>query len=240
MVVSPHRGGRLRWFGWVKDGTRTNWIRPLQAQSAGAPGELIGGCGLVLARPGDVAVDAAPSVPEPGSMDEPWQLTERTDDSIMLMHHHRGPSPGSWSYQVSQTLRLQQQRLEWSQSIRNLGRLPLLTRLGWQLHLPDEFCHQICLDAAVPVLRRPPRGHVERCTEWDGVATFGGTDGRFVLLRAPGPMRCVTMTRSAVNAAMRVDLLTADVPHLDPLQRGEERTLHLAIDLMHTRAPAAG
>lgn len=237
-VVAPDRGGRLRWFGSVKDKRRDHWIRPLYQLPAtrdtpARPHE--GGCGVLLARPGDVALHDLPCVPAPASIDEPWQLIARQDDRVTLMHHHRGPDPGSWSYQASQTLQLGQQRLEWTLAIRNLGRLPMLTRMGWHFHLPDEFSHDACLDAALPMLHRPPRGRPQVCEDWGGVASLGGSDGRFILLRGPTALKQLILQRPASGPWLRLDLLTADVPQLDPLQRGEERLLHLTVDLMHAQ-----
>lgn len=196
---------------------------------------MVGGAAPRLARPGDVAMDAISTVPEPASLDDAWQLTRQDADAVMLVHHHRGPTPGSWGYQASQSLRLVHNRLEWELSIRNLSRLPMPARLGWRLHFPEDFAHQVRLDGTTEAIDDPTRGHAEGRDAWDGIATLGGQDGRFVLLRAEPPLTTLHFQRHATRSWLHLDLMTPDVPVLMPLPCGEELTLRLTLDL--TAAP---
>lgn len=232
-VVSPLRGGRLRWLGEAGAGERAPWLRPMQMER----GVMHGGGAMQLLQPADLAEELLATMPDPGAVDESWQLTGQSPDAVSLMLHARGESPGSWSFQASQTLALQEGRLDWTLSVRNLSRAPMPARLGWQLHFPDDFAEIVCVDDALSTLRHAPRGHAERREAWCGLATLGRSDGRFLLLRAAPPVTALLFERHPARASLHLDLTTPDTPRAEPLPRGEELTLRLTIDLMQTLAP---
>jgi|GEM_PF-1549331 len=232
-VVSPDRGGRLKWLGEMTPTGKASWLRPL-INERGVP---VGGGGVRLAPPSVVEESLARFVPDPGSFEEPWQVTLQTSDRITMMLHPRGPSPGSWGYQASQSLRLDEHRLEWELSVCNLSRMPMPARLGWLLQFPDDFAEAAWLDDTLDALREPDRGHEERRDPWCGLATISGAGGRLVLLRGAPPLDTLLHERHASRAVVQLRLMTADSPRATPLPRGEELTLRLSIDLLEPRDP---
>lgn len=233
-MVSPGRGGRLRWWGESGAAGREPWIRPMLLER----GRMVGGCMALVELPRILSPEDQPHAPDPAMLDEPWQVAQRAMDTVTMMQHHRGPSPGMWGYQASQTLHLMQNRLEWTLSLRNLGRHPMPLRLGWRLQFGDEFAQELCLDDG-DKLRQPARGHVEDIQAWPGIASLTGPGGRFVLLRGEPPLTALRFERHPTRSSFQVDLLTPDGEALAPLPRGEELTLKLVMDLMLTRRPPA-
>lgn len=233
-MVSPGRGGRLRWWGESGAAGREPWIRPMLLER----GRMVGGCMARIDVPRDVDPELLPQVPDPAMLDEPWQLAQRAMDTVTMMQHHRGPSPGTWGYQASQTLRLMQNRIEWTLSLRNLGRHPMPVRLGWRLQFGEDFAQELRLDDG-DKLPQPARGHVEDIESWRGISTLAGPGGRFVLLRSWAPVTSLRFERHPTRSSFHIDLMTPDGDALAPLPRGEELTLRLTMDLMHGRKPPA-
>jgi hypothetical protein len=231
-MVSPERGGRLRWWGEAGAGGREPWIRPMLLER----GRMVGGCMARMAVPSLADPEDLARAPDPAMLDEPWQLAQRTMDTVTLMQHHRGPSPGTWGYQASQTLRLQQNRLEWTLSMRNLGRHPMPVRLGWRLQFAEDFARELVLDEDCRLVQ-PARGHVESRETWRGLATLAGPGGRHVLLRGDPPVTTLDFERHPTRASLHLDLMTPGGEALTPLPRGEELTLRLTLDLMVAKRP---
>ncbi len=233
-VVSPDRGGRLRWLGRTGPAGREAWIRPLQSERGG----LVGGGAARLAPPSQVEEATAQHVPDPASFDEPWQLTQQMPDRVTLMLHPRGPSPGSWGYQASQTLRLEENRLEWTLCVRNLSRMPMPARLGWQLQFPDDFAEALWLDDTLDAIRHPARGRVEIRDPWCRLASLSGAGGRLVVVRGDPPVDTLSVERHPTRASVQLSAMTADTPRLEPVSRGEERVLRLTLELLPPKGPS--
>ncbi|OWQ43808.1 hypothetical protein CDL60_28325 [Roseateles noduli] len=232
-AVAPDRGGRLRWLGESGPGGREPWLRPLLIERT----KLVGGGAVRLMPPSQVPEDMAHLVPDLGAFDDPWRITHQSPDAITLMLHASSPSPGAWGLQASQTLRLDEHRLDWSLSVRNLSRMPMPARLGWLLHFPDDFADAAWLDETIDVVKLSGRDHVERRDPWCGIASLSGAGGRIVLLRGERPLDTLSFERHATRASVQVQLMTPDSPRLQPLARGEELTLKLSIDLLEPRTP---
>ncbi|WP_421035834.1 hypothetical protein [Mitsuaria sp. CC2] len=232
-AVAADRGGRLRWLGQSGPGGREPWLRPLLIERT----QLVGGGAVRLAPPSVVPEEMGHLVPDPAAFDEPWRITQQSPDAITLMLHPRSPSPGSWGLQASQTLRLDEHRLDWSLSVRNLSRMPMPARLGWLLHFPDDFADAAWLDDSLDVVKLSGRDHVERRDPWCGIASLSGAGGRIVLLRGEAPLDTLSFSRHATRSSVQVGLMTPDWPRLVPLARGEELTLNVSIDLLVPRTP---
>lgn len=232
-VVSPDRGGRLRWLGETSPQGREPWLRPLLIER----GTALGGAGVMLLGPSSPLAGLEQQVPDPACLNAGWQVTQWVPDRVTLMLHPGGGAPGSWGFQASQTLRLEEQRLEWSLSVRNLSRLALPARFGWQLHFPEDFAGAVWLDEGFDALRLPGRGHVEHRDPWCGLASLSGAGGRMVLARASAPLDTLGYERHATRSWVQLRLMTADSPRLVPLPRGEELQLQLSLDLMTPRLP---
>lgn len=232
-VIAPDRGGRLRWLGESGPGGRQPWLRPLLIER----GRLIGGGAVRLAPPSDVPEEMAALVPDPGAFDEPWRVTQQAPDAMTLMLHPRSPSPGTWGLQASQTFRLDEHRLDWSLSVRNLSRMPMPARLGWLLNFPEDFADAAWLDDTLDVVKLSGRDHAERRDPWCGIASLSGAGGRIALLRGEPPLDTLSFERHATRSSVQLRLMTPDTPRLQPLPRGEELTLRVSIDLLEPRTP---
>ena len=232
-AVAPDRGGRLRWLGESGPGGREPWLRPLLIERA----KLVGGGAVRLMPPSEVPEDMAHLVPDLGAFDDAWRITHQAPDAITLMLHANSPSPGAWGFQASQTLRLDEHRLDWSLSVRNLSRMPLPARLGWLLHFPDDFADAAWLDETIDVVKLSGREQAERRDPWCGIASLSGAGGRIVLLRGERPLDTLCFERHPTRASVQVRLMTPDSPRLQPLARGEELSLALSIDLLEPRTP---
>lgn len=232
-LVAPDRGGRLRWLGHVGPTGRDAWLRPLTFER-GLP---IGGGAVRLSAPSAVDEAHERQVPDPASFDACWQVTQQMPDRVTMMLHPGNGSPGTWGFQASQTLLLEEHRLEWTLSVRNLSRLSMLARLGWLLHLPDDFAEAAWLDDTLDAVRHLARGQAVRRDPWCGLATLSGAGGRMVLLRGEAPLDTLDVERHPTRASVRLRLMGADGERLVPLPRGEELTLRLSMDLMAPRTP---
>nr|WP_297524495.1 hypothetical protein [uncultured Roseateles sp.] len=232
-MVATDRGGRLRWLGEIGPGGRAPWLRPLLIER----GRLVGGGAVRLGAPTGMPEDMARLVPDPATFDEPWRITHQAPDAITLMLHPCSPSPGTWGFQASQTLRLDEHRLDWTLSVRNLSRMPMPARLGWLLNFPEDFADAAWLDETLDTVRLVGRDHVERRDPWCGIASLSGAGGRIVLLRGEAPLDTLSFERHPTRTSVQVRLLTPDTPRLLSLARGEELTLRLSIDLLEPRTP---
>jgi len=232
-VIAPERGGRLRWLGELGSGGREPWLRPMLSER----GQLVGGGAVRLLPPSEVAEDVAHLVPDPDSFDETWRATYQTVDELTLTLYPCSPAPGSWGFQASQTLRLDEHRLDWSLSVRNLGRMPMPARLGWVLNFPDDFAGAAWLDETLDVVKLSGRERSEQRDPWCGIASLSGAGGRIVLLRGERPIDTLCFERHPTRASVRMRLMTPDTPRLVPLPRGEELTLRLSIDLLAPKTP---
>ena len=232
-VVAPDRGGRLRWLGQARPGGQEPWLRPLVSER----GTLVGGAAVRLEAPTEVPEGMASLVPDPATFDQPWQVTQQLPDQVTLMLHPGRAAPGTWGFQASQTLRLDEHRLEWSLSVRNLSRMPLPARFGWLMHFLEDFADAAWLDDTMDLVRRIERGRVESRDPWCGVASLSGAGGRIVLARAAAPLDALRFERHPTRSSVQLGLWTADAPRLAPLPRGEELTLRLSLDLLLPRLP---
>ncbi|WP_431260034.1 hypothetical protein ACQ86G_07700 [Roseateles chitinivorans] len=232
-AVAPDRGGRLRWLGANGSGGQESWLRPLLIER----GTLVGGGAVRLVPPSEVAEDMAHLVPDPGAFEEPWRVIHQASDAITLMLNPCSPAPGTWGLQASQTLRLDECRLDWTLSVRNLSRMPMPARLGWLLNFPDDFADAAWLDDTLDVVKLAGRGQVARRDPWCGIASLSGAGGRLVLLRGEPPMDTLSFERHPTRTSVQLRLMTPDTPRLTPLPRGEELTLRLSIELLESRTP---
>ncbi|UXH78317.1 hypothetical protein [Roseateles amylovorans] len=232
-VVSPARGGQLCSLSSQENGRRRNWIKTLESGEHGH----FGGGHVTVEAPGQGPMPH-PEGPPIGWPDigpcpslVPWQLARSTPERVELLYRHCSRSPGESAYQLGQSLTLAPQRLSMTVSMCNLGPYPLIRRLGWQLRLPDEFSFQISLDPEEPTLRRPSRGHLTQCVGWPGRALLSTLDGRCLELNAEGGIHTVTALRHLGRPGVTLRLMTADIPTLTPLERGEEWRLALSLTL---------
>ena len=195
-MVATDRGGRLRWLGEIGPGGRAPWLRPLLIER----GRLVGGGAVRLGAPTGMPEDMARLVPDPATFDEPWRITHQAPDAITLMLHPCSPSPGTWGFQASQTLRLDEHRLDWTLSVRNLSRMPMPARLGWLLNFPEDFADAAWLDETLDTLsfeRHPTRTSVQ------------------VRLLTPDTPRLLSLARGEeLTLRLSIDLLEPRTPPL--------------------------
>ncbi|MDH0865578.1 hypothetical protein [Mitsuaria sp. GD03876] len=190
-----------------------------------------------LAAPGHVTEEMARQVPDPRVFDAIWQVTQQAPDRVTLMLHPGAASPGRWGFQASQTLHLDEHRLDWELSVRNLSRMPMPARLGWLLQFPEDFAEALWLDDTLEAVRQLPRGQSVVRDPWCGLASLNGEAGRLVLLRGDAPLDTLHVERHPSRAWLQLRLMTPDTTRLTPLARGEELTLRLTIDLLASRIP---
>lgn len=238
-VVSPQRGGQLCALSSKENGRRRNWIKTLES---GEQGDFGGGHVRVQA-PGQIGLldrDPPPfGWPEtgPAPSQAAWQLSSASADRVAMLYRHCSRSMADSAYQLGQSLTLAPGRLSLSLSMCNLGPSPLIRRLGWQLRLPDEFSYRISLDPDEPTVQRPPRGQVLRQMGWSGAAVLSTMDGRQMAIAGEGGLHGVTVLRHEGRPGITLQFLTADIPTMEPLERGAE--WHVGLHLTLTGPPSA-
>lgn len=233
-LISPYRGGRLRSLRTHEGGRWLHWIKGLDVQGGGI---MHGGGGPLLAAPSQVPEALQRHVPDPDALEQPWQVTGVSRRCAALTCRSSGVDGPGCNFQSHISYDLHPNRLEMRFSLRNLGREAMPLRLGWRLHLPDDFSHEVQLDERLPTLWRPPRGLSRQCEPWSGLATFRATDGRCLVLRSSAPIFALSMQRHESRPLMALAALTPDAPLAPPLARGDEYEVDLTIDLMRLPPP---